>query len=329
MRPYGPDRIHNVGIFGHGGSGKTTLVESLLLTAHAIGRAGRVEDGTTVSDYDPDEQKRRMSINLAVAPLEWHDDKINLIDTPGYADFVGDVASAMRVLDGAIIVLDAAGGVEVGTEQVWEQAVQAGVPRLLFINKLDRENPIGQAKDFRGIISLRQQRAWMVSPSHDGGFIEENVPADMDAEMHRWRTELIDKIAATNDDLIERYLEGGEDALTREELLTGLRAGISNGSIVPVFCGSALQLGGMAQLLNGIVDSIPSAARKTTQATELNTGKTVTLKPVASEPVASCTPTRTCSTAAPARASISARCTPCAARSSSPWSPLAPATSAS
>jgi elongation factor G len=309
MRPYGPDRIHNVGIFGHGGSGKTTLVESLLLTAHAIGRAGRVEDGTTVSDYDPDEQKRRMSINLAVAPLEWHDDKINLIDTPGYADFVGDVASAMRVLDGAIIVLDAAGGVEVGTEQVWEQAVQAGVPRLLFINKLDRENanffrcveharevldaavipmqiPIGQAKDFRGIISLRQQRAWMVSPSHDGGFIEENVPADMDAEMHRWRTELIDKIAATNDDLIERYLEGGEDALTREELLTGLRAGISNGSIVPVFCGSALQLGGMAQLLNGIVDSIPSAARKTTQATELNSGKTVTLKPVASEPVA-------------------------------------------
>lgn len=135
MRAYGPDRIHNVGLFGHGGCGKTTLVESLLLTSHGITRAGRVEDGNTVSDYDPDEQKRRMSINLSIAPIEWHDDKINLLDAPGYSDFVGDMAAAMRVLDGAIIVMDASGGVEVGTEQAWDLAVQAKVPRMIFVDR--------------------------------------------------------------------------------------------------------------------------------------------------------------------------------------------------
>ncbi len=140
MRTYGPSQLHNVGLFGHGGCGKTTLLEALLLTAKAISRAGRVEDGNTVSDYDPDEQKRQMSINLSVAPVEWKNDKINIIDVPGYADFAGDVAAAMRVIEGAVIVLDAAGGVEVGTEAVWAAAKAAKVPRILFINKLDRDN---------------------------------------------------------------------------------------------------------------------------------------------------------------------------------------------
>ncbi len=308
MRAYGPERLHNIGIFGHLGSGKTTLTEAMLMTAHAIPRMGRVEDGSTVSDYDPDEHRRGMSVSLSVLPLEWNDDKINLIDTPGFGDFAGDVAAAMRVIDGAVIVLDAAAGVEVGTELVWEMAVQNKVPRILFVNKLDRDNanffrvieearerldaavipmqiPIGTGKEFKGIISLRQRRAWMVSPKHDGGFIEADVPADQEALMHEWRTELIDKIAATNDDLIERYLEGGEDALTREELLIGLRAGIADGSIVPVFCGSALEVAGIQQLLNGIVDSIPSAARKLVTATDLASGETITLKPEKGEPV--------------------------------------------
>jgi elongation factor G len=308
MRSYGPERLHNIGIFGHLGSGKTTLAEAMLMTAHAIPRMGRVEDGSTTSDHDPDEHRRGMSVSLSVLPLEWQDDKINLIDTPGFADFAGDVAAAMRVIDGAVIVLDASAGVEVGTELVWEMAVQNKVPRILFVNKLDRDNanffrviedarerldaavipmqiPIGSGKEFRGIISLRQQRAWMVSPKHDGGFIEADVPADQNELMHEWRTALIDKIAATNDDLIERYLEGGEDALTREELLVGLRAGIADGSIVPVFCGSALEVAGIQQLLNGIVDSIPSAARKMVSASELATGEAVTLKPEKGEPV--------------------------------------------
>lgn len=308
MRAYGPEHIHTIGLFGHGGCGKTTLTEALLLTARAISRAGRVEDGNTVSDYDPEEQRRRMSINLAVAPVEWHDNKINLIDVPGYADLVGEMAAAMRVVDGAIIVVDAAGGVEVGTELVWEMARKAGVPTLLFINKLDRENanffrcieqarqildeavvpmqlPIGEQREFAGIISLRRQRAWLISEKHDGGFVEADIPPELVDLEQEWREKLIDRIAATNDDLIEKYLDGGADALTQDELNRGLRAGIANGSIVPVFCGSALQVAGMAQLLNGILDSIPSAARKPVQARDLINGKDVTLKAAAAEPL--------------------------------------------
>jgi len=308
MRAYGPEHIYTIGLFGHGGCGKTTLTEALLLTARAISRAGRVEDGNTVSDYDPEEQRRRMSINLTVAPVEWHDNKINLIDVPGYADLVGEMAAAMRVVDGAIIVLDAAGGVEVGTELVWEMARKAGVPTLLFINKLDRENanffrcieqarqildeavvpmqlPIGEQREFAGIISLRRQRAWLISEKHDGGFVEADIPPELIDLEQEWREKLIDRIAATNDDLIEKYLDGGADALTQEELNRGLRAGIANGSIVPVFCGSALQVAGMAQLLNGILDSIPAAARKPVQARDLINGKDITLKAAAAGPL--------------------------------------------
>ena len=307
MRAYGPERIHNIGLFGHLGSGKTTLAEAMLLTAHAIPRMGRIEDGSTISDHDPDEQQRKISVSLSVLPLEWHDDKINLLDTPGFADFAADMAAAMRVIDGAVIVLDASAGVEVGTEQVWELAVQQKVPRILFVNKLDRDNanffrtieqarevldvavipmqvPIGTGKDFRGIISLRQQRAWLVSPKHDGGFIEGEVPAELNGLMHEWRTALIDKIAATNDHLIERYLEGGEDALTLDELLIGLRTGIADGSIIPVFCGSALEVAGIQQLLSGITDSIPSAARKLVHGIDLATDQTILLDAATSEP---------------------------------------------
>ncbi|MEI6775654.1 MAG: elongation factor G [Chloroflexales bacterium] len=307
MRAYGPERIHNIGIFGHLGSGKTTLAEAMLMTAHAIPRMGRIEDGSTTSDYDPDEARRGMSVSLSVLPLEWHDDKVNLIDAPGFADFAGDVAAAMRVIDGAVIVLDASAGVEVGTELAWEVAVQNRVPRIIFVNKLDRDNanffrtieqarehldaavlplqiPMGIGKSFKGIISLRQQRAWLVSPQHDGGFVQADVPADMNALMHEWRTAVIDKIAATNDHLIERYLEGGEDALTLDELLIGLRTGIADGSIVPAFCGSATEVAGIAQLLNGIVDSIPSAARKLVHVTDLTTGADLTMNAAANEP---------------------------------------------
>ncbi|MBK9940481.1 MAG: elongation factor G [Kouleothrix sp.] len=307
MRSYGPEKIHNIGLFGHGGCGKTTLMEALLLTAKAITRAGRVEDGNTVSDYDPDEQRRRMSINLSVAPAEWKDDKINLIDVPGYADFAGEVASAMRVIDGAVIVMDAAGGVEVGTEAVWEAARAAGVPRIIFINKLDRENanffrtveqaqqmldeaiipmqiPIGSQREFKGIISLRRQRAWMIAEKHDGTFVEADIPADLVGLEQEWREKLIDKIAATNDDLIEKYLDGGADALSPDDIQRGLRAGIANGTIVPVFCGAADQAHGTAQLLDGIIDSIPSAVRTIATATDLLSGTPIELKPAVHEP---------------------------------------------
>lgn len=300
MKYYGPEAIHNVGIFGHVGCGKTTLTEAMLMRSGGLSRLGRVEDGNTVSDYDPEEHKRGMSINLSVVPLEWNDNKITILDAPGYADFAGDMAAAMQVVDGAIITMDASAGVEVGTELVWEMAVQAKVPRILFVNKLDRDNanffrcveqareilddsitpmqiPIGNAKDFQGIISLRQQAAWICSMNQDGKSQEQDVPPELIEQMREWRTQLIDKIAATNDDLIEKYLENGEDALTPEELVRGLRAGIANGSIVPVFCGSAALVSGIGHLLDGVLDSIPSAARKTTTAMHPSTGEPVIL----------------------------------------------------
>jgi elongation factor G len=305
---YGPEKIHTVGLFGHIGCGKTTLTEAMLLKSKTISRLGKVEDKNTVSDYDPEEHTRSMSINLSIAPLEWEGNKITVLDAPGFADFAGDMASAMRVIDGAIIVMDASAGVEVGSEHVWEMALKSQVPRIIFINKMDRDNanffqcveqarellddavtpmqiPIGSAKDFQGIISLRQQTAWLCSGKQDGKSQESDVPAEMLDEMHNWRTQLIDKIASTNDDLIEKYLESGEDALTREELLVGLRAGIANGSIVPVFCGSGLQVSGIGHLLDGILDSIPSAARKPVEATDMLTNEPITLQPAASEPL--------------------------------------------
>ncbi len=308
MRLYGPEKIHNVGLFGHVGCGKTTLAEAMLLRSGMVKRLGRVEDGNTTSDYDPEEHKRGMSINLSILPMEWDDNKINLLDVPGYADFAGDMASAMRVVDGAIIVMDASAGVEVGTEQVWEMAVKANVPRMIFINKVDRDNanffrcveqarellddavtpmqiPIGSSRDFRGIISLRQQTAWLCSGKQDGKSVESEVPEELLDQMHEWRTQLIDKIASTNEDLIEKYLDQGEDALTKEELLQGLRAGIANGSIVPVFCGSGLQVSGIGHVLDGILDSIPSAARMPVGATDVLSNEPVTLECAPGEPL--------------------------------------------
>lgn len=309
MKAYTPDLIHNIGVFGHGGSGKTTLVEALLHTARATTRLGRVEDGTTVCDHDPDEQKRRMSVNLAIAPVEWKDNKITLIDVPGFADYASEVAAVMRVIDGAIIVLDAAAGVEVGAELVYQAARKANVPCLIFVNKMDRENadfdqavsqahdlldpsvipmqiPIGSHREFRGLISLRKERAWIHSAKHDGTFSEEDVPDDMADICAERRDALIDKIAVTNDHLIEKYLEEGASALTQDELRQGLRDGINSHTIVPVFVGSATALAGMAQLLDGIHDSFPSTARKTELATDLLTGKQIVLKPEPGEPLA-------------------------------------------
>ncbi len=309
MKAFTPGKIHNVGIFGHGHSGKTTLVEALLYTAKGSTRLGRVEDGTTVSDYDPDEQKRHMSVNLSIVPLEWKDNKITLIDVPGFADYASEVAAAMRVIDGAVIVMDAAAGVEVGTELVWQAALKAGVPCLLFVNKMDRENadfdrcvvqaqerldaavipmqiPVGAQRDFQGLVSLRKERAWMHSPKHDGSFTEADVPAEMAATFETQRDALVDKIAVTHDELIEKYLEGGASALTPDDLRLGLRDGIASHTIVPVFVGSAALLSGMAQLLDGILDSFPSPARKTEPATDLLTGKQLELKAEPGEPLA-------------------------------------------
>src|SRR5215210_4263876 len=140
VKQYPADHIRNVGLFSHGGAGKTSLTEALLFDTKAVTRLGRVEDGNTVADFDPDEIKRHISVNAAVAPVEWRDTKINLVDAPGYADFMGDVVSALRVVDAALILMDASAGVEVGTEQAWRLADRQGIARMIFVNKMDREN---------------------------------------------------------------------------------------------------------------------------------------------------------------------------------------------
>ncbi len=283
MKAYKTEAIRNIGIFSHGGAGKTSLLEALLFTAKATSRLGRVEEGNTVSDFDPDEIKRRMSIQLTLAPLEWHDHKLNILDTPGYAEFLGEVKAAMRVVDGALLVLDAVGGVEVGAEQAWALAEEAGVAaRLLFVNRMDRENadflktvwqarqlfgkgvtplhlPIGSQHDFRGVVDLLHGKAYLYkSLGGDGSFSEGSIPADMGAAVETFRNELIERAAETDDDLTMKYLEG--EALTDEEITQGVLNGIRSGKLIPAFCGSATGNVGIAQLLDAFVTYVPSPA---------------------------------------------------------------------
>lgn len=297
MKTYQTDQIYNVGLFSHGGAGKTSLAEAMLFDSGTIGRLGRVDDGNTVSDYDPEEIKRKMSINATSLPLEWDGRKVNLIDTPGYADFLGEVISTMWVVDGSVIALCAASGVEVGTETAWELSLERALPRILFINKMDRDNadfyrtldqirdmldraatplqlPIGRESSFEGLVDLLRRRAMRYSEKRDGEFEEIEIPADLQERVEEYHIALIEKIAETDDALIEKYLEG--ERLSDEDLQQGLRQGVRNGSIVPVLCGSATLNIGIQPLLDTILFCFPPAAE---------TGPVVATDPVRGEEV--------------------------------------------
>jgi len=274
MQQYGLDNIRNLVLLSHCGAGKTSLSEAILFTAGAISRLGKVDDGTTTSDYDPDEVKRKISLNLAMLPCYWKEAKVNLIDTPGYSDFVGEVKAAIRVSEGAIIVVCAASGVEVGTEQVWTYSEEASLPRLILVNKMDRENanfyrvvdelqskfgsrclpvqlPIGAHHDFQGIVDLLAMKAYMGSKAE-----EAEIPSSMQTQVDSFREKLIEAIAEVDDRLIEKYL-GGEE-FSPEELGNGLRQAIISGRIVPVMVGSALQNVGINWLMEAIYNYLPS-----------------------------------------------------------------------
>ena len=274
MQQYGPENIRNVAMLSHSGAGKTTLAEVVLFTTGATSRTGRIEEGTTISDYEPEEIKRQISLSLSLLPYEWLDTKVNLIDTPGYVDFVGEVKAAMRVSEGAIIVVCAASGVEVGSEQVWSYVEEAKLPRFIFINKMDRENanfertvedirgkfgtrclpvqlPIGAHTDLKGVIDLLSLKAFTGSSAE-----EMTIPASMQAQVDSWREKLVEAVAEVDDKLIEKYLEGNE--LSPEEIRNGLRAGVASGKIVPVLVGSAIQNIGITLLLSAIKDYLPS-----------------------------------------------------------------------
>jgi len=281
VKQYSADRIRNIGLFAHGGAGKTSLAEALLFDTKSTTRLGKVEEGNTVTDFDPDEIKRGISVSAAVAPVEWRDTKINIIDAPGYADFIVDVKSALRVADAAIIVIDASAGVEVGTEQAWRLAGERGIPRMIFINKMDRENadfaralasaraafgnkvapiqfPIGAEKGFKGVVELLSEQAHIYADNSSGAFESGSIPEECREEEETYRRPLIESIAERAEEMTMRYLE--DDPISIEELAAGLKGCVSSGEVVPVLVGSATSNKGMAQLLDAIVEYLPSAA---------------------------------------------------------------------
>jgi elongation factor G len=277
VNSYEAKDIRNVLLVGHGGSGKTSLLEAMLFTSGAITRMGTVEDGSTVSDHDPDEQRKGISVSLSMAPVEWDGVKINVLDAPGYADFIGDLRSAIRAADAVIVVVSAVDGVEVQTEAAWELAVEAGLPRAIFVNKLDRERasfdetlaqlvssfgnqvaplelPIGQEHEFRGVADLLHEKADLY-PS--GPIAQEGEwPDDLHTTADPAREKLMEAVAEADDDLIEKYLEDG--ALAEDEIVTGVKEGFARGRIAPVICGSATKAIGVDRLLAFIAEEFPS-----------------------------------------------------------------------
>ena len=271
-------KIRNVGVVGHGGVGKTSLVESLLFTAGAVTRLGKVDDGTTTTDFDPDEVKRKISINTAVAYCDVKGHRINLVDTPGYGDFIADARAGLRVVEAAVVVVDAVAGVQVQTEKVWKFAGEFDLPRAIVVNRLDRERsdffrtleslgrrlkgrivpvhiPVGEESGFRGFVDLVTQRATLFT---DGKPTDADVPAEAADRVKEWREKLVEAAAETDDDLLAKYLEEG--SLAEAEMLTALRAGITQGKIVPVLCAAASRGIGSQALLDLIIHEFPSPA---------------------------------------------------------------------
>ncbi|MHC1758691.1 MAG: elongation factor G [Negativicutes bacterium] len=279
MKEYKSDRIKNVGIVAHGGAGKTSLTEAMLFNAGAVTRLGRVDDGSATTDFEAEEVKRKVSISAALAPCEWKEYKINIVDTPGYSDFVSEVKGALRAVDAAIVVLCAASGVEVETEKVWKYAVDQKLPRIAFVNKMDRENadfdatveamkaafggtivplqmPIGSQESFTGVVDLVGMKAF----AYKGGKgTETEIPADMMDAVELARLSMIEAAAEADDDLLSKYLEGEE--LTDEEIRSGLVKGIADGRFSPVFCGSAAKNIGVVDFMNALAQFAPSADR--------------------------------------------------------------------
>ncbi len=305
MDTYGADRIRNVGFLGHMGAGKTALAEAMLFRSGATSRMGRVEDGSTVADYEPEEVKRGGSINLAVVPVEWQDHKLNILDTPGYADFVGEVVEAVHVVDSAVIFVEAVAGVQVGTEQVWQLCDDQGLPRVVVVSRLDRDNasfrqvierlremygtkvaaaqlPIGEEGDFRGVVDLISGQALFFGD--DGEVTEGEVPPELQDDVEMFAEQLAETVAETDDDLVLKYLEG--EGLTPEEVREGIKQGIASQQVIPVFACAATSDKGVRQLLDALVALLPAAAETSIAGTDAGTGKASQLDTDAGGPLA-------------------------------------------
>jgi elongation factor G len=307
MKVYDAPGIRNIAVVGHGGCGKTTLVSALLYDMGAANRLGRVEDGTAVTDFDPDEIERKISLQAALAYGEWKKTKINLIDAPGYAVFVGEAMAALRVADAALIVVDAMHGVEVQTEKDWALAAERDLPRVFVINRLDRERasferalasieqtfgrtvvpiafPIGEEKAFKGIVDLVHEKAYLYPEDEGTTFQTVDIPADEGGKARTLRDRLVEMVAESNEDLMEAFFDKG--TLPQEDLVRGLRQAILAGKLHPVVPTSALHNIGANIVLDAVVDLLPSPVdRGEVVGTHPGTKAETRRKPLASEPV--------------------------------------------
>jgi elongation factor G len=268
------ENIRNVSFLSHSGAGKTTLAETILFNAKAITRLGRIDEGTTTSDYDPDEIQRKISISLSILPYVWQDVKVNLLDTPGYFDFVGEVKSGLRVSEGAVILVGATTSIEVGTEQTWQYCEEASLPRLILVNKMDRENadyfkvvnhiqsrfgakcvalqiPIGAFSTFSGVIDLLKMKAYIGAESK-----ESPIPADIKTQADSYRAKMVEAIASSDDKLIEKYI--ADESISQEELETALNTAVANCKVIPILTGSGLQNIGVTLFMDAIKRYLPS-----------------------------------------------------------------------
>ncbi len=280
MKDYTAGKLRNVCLMSHGGAGKTTLAEAMLFNTGVLDRFGKVNDGNTTMDYDPEEIKRKISISTSIAPCEWKDHKINIIDTPGYFDFVGEVKQGIRVSDSAVILVAAKGGVAVGTEKSWAYAKEQGIPRMFFVSKMDEENanfhevldqlkdtfgnsvipfqlPILEGDKFVGYVDVINMKAKKFDKDK---LVDADIPADMSDTLEELKEALNEAIAETSEELMEKYFSGEE--FTSEEMISGLRAGIADCSIAPVLCGAALLNQGVTALMDTILEYMPSPDHK-------------------------------------------------------------------
>src|SRR4029077_1943215 len=276
------DRIRNVALVGHRGAGKTSLHEALLFEGGVTGRLGTVPDGTTVSDADPDEQSRQMSISSSLHSFDWHERKINLIDTPGEPSFIADALGALRVCESAIFVVNAVMGVEVTTSRLWARAAELDIARMLFVNMLDRERadffrtldglkkafgahvvateiPIGSEHEVSGVIDLVDMKAFRQDSAERGGFSEISIPDESAELAQEYREKLMDEVCEVSDALMERYLDGGE--ISHDEIVGARKEGTNHGKIFPVVCGVATANLGTTRLLDAIVEDLPSPVK--------------------------------------------------------------------
>jgi elongation factor G len=277
MREYRTEQIRNIGVIAHSGAGKTSLIEAMLYNGGTVERMGHVDQGNSVADYSPDEIERKTTLNCSVCIAEWNEHKLNIIDTPGAEDFYGDLESVLRVSDAVVVVIDATTGVEGGTEKVWEIADKYNLPRLIFINKMDKENasfenalasvaeileanatvvqlPIGAEEDFTGVADFVRMSAF-TKPDGNEPAPKSEIPSDLEPQAAEFREQLVEVAAEGDDDLIEKFFEG---ELTDEEISTGLQSGISSGKVVPALCGAALENIGVQQLMDAIINCFPS-----------------------------------------------------------------------